>query len=54
MREISTAAAPYGLIKEAGALIREVEAVNDALLRESRDQFEKKVNVLSLELEKDV
>ncbi len=53
MREIRTALAPYSIIKEAGALIREVETINDALLSESRVEVEKRIDDLADDLEKD-
>ncbi len=53
MREIRTAPAPYGIIKEAGELIRLVEPINDAMLNESRDELDKQINELIAELEKD-
>ncbi|MCX5713106.1 MAG: hypothetical protein NTY47_08665, partial [Candidatus Omnitrophica bacterium] len=53
MREIRTAPAPYGIIKEAGALIRSVETINDGLLKEARVEVEKRINDLAGDLEKD-
>ncbi len=53
MREIRTAPAPYGIIKEAGALIRSVEIINDGLLKEARVEVEKRINDLAGDLEKD-
>ncbi|MBK8638067.1 MAG: BREX system P-loop protein BrxC [Chromatiaceae bacterium] len=39
IQEILSAAAPYGLVKEAEALIQIVERVNDALVTQRRDQI---------------
>uniref|UniRef100_UPI0025FD0BE6 BREX system P-loop protein BrxC n=1 Tax=uncultured Thiocystis sp. TaxID=1202134 RepID=UPI0025FD0BE6 len=39
IKEILSAAAPYGLIQEAEALIQTVERVNDALVAQRRDQI---------------
>ena len=53
MREIRTAPAPYAIIKEASALIREVESINDGLLKKTRIEVEKSINELACDLEKD-
>ncbi len=39
IQEILSTAAPYGLVKEAEALIQIVERVNDALVTQRRDQI---------------
>ncbi|MBF0595828.1 MAG: hypothetical protein HQL22_12800, partial [Candidatus Omnitrophica bacterium] len=54
MREIRIAPAPYGIIKEATALIRTVEAVNDGLLKGARDLVSSRVYGLVEQLGKDV
>jgi len=53
MREIKSAPAPYGIIKEANALIREVEGVNNGLLDEARSLVERRIGELAVDLEKD-
>jgi hypothetical protein len=53
MREIRTAPAPYGIIKEAGVLIHSVEAINDGLLEEARVEVGKRIDDLAGDLEKD-
>ena len=53
MREIKTAPAPYGIIKEAGGLIRTVESINDELLNDARTEVEKHIDELARELGKD-
>jgi len=53
MREIKAAPAPYGIIKEANALIREVEKVNSGLLNEARSLVERRIDELAVDLEKD-
>jgi hypothetical protein len=53
MREIKTAPAPYGIIREASALIRDVEQVNNDLLNKARSLVEKRMDELADDLEKD-
>lgn len=53
MREIKAAPAPYGIIKEASTLIRDVEGVNSGLLEEARTMVEKRIDDLAADLEKD-
>lgn len=53
MREIRTSPSPYGIIKEAGDLIREVKNINDGLLKEAIVEVEKRINELACDLEKD-
>lgn len=53
MREIRTAPAPYSIIREAGALIREVESINDALLETARVETAKRIKELTEEMEKE-
>ena len=54
MHEILTAAAPYGLIKEADALIVTVGSVNTALLSGRRQQAVEKIDNLIATLKKDI
>ncbi len=51
MREIKAAPAPYGIIKEASALIHEVEIVNKGLLDEARALVERQIDELAVDLE---
>jgi len=54
MQEILTAASPYGLIKEADALINTVDGVNAALLSGRRTQALSKIDAHIATLNKDI
>ncbi len=54
MQEILSAKSPYGLIKEADALINSVNAVNSSLLNGRRTQAIAKIDVVIATLNKDV
>jgi hypothetical protein len=54
MQEILSSLSPYGLIKEADALINTINAVNSSLLTERRTQAIAKIDTLIATLNKDV
>jgi len=54
MQEVLTAKSPYGLIKEADALINTVNAVNSALLTGRRNQAVAKIDAHIATLNKDI